>query len=409
MRRAAFGAPPSEIERIVALGLEGTVDELLDSQAPDPALDARLAQFDLTRPVGIVQWWLTRMVFSRHQLQERMTFFLHDHFATSIQKVNRPDLMLGQNNLFRTHAFGNFTELATAVSRDPAMLIWLDNYTNVSAHPNENYARELLELFTLGHHVYTEDDVIAAARAFTGWSLDRNTLDFRFYPALHDFGTKTFLGETGALDGGDIIRIACAHDHHGHFLAEKLFHYFVREDPEAGTIDQLAMIYHDAGTELTPLVRAILTSEEMFSEKSFRAQTKSPVEHAVIAARLLEIEVDVTRAMVDALSRQNQIPFVPPAVDGWTSGLDWINSNTLLSRMSLGRWYGAFAPPEPLAQGSADAVVDAWLQRLDLSDLPEPSRTELVAFCESWAGTNDSALHGALVQMIISLPEWQLN
>lgn len=410
LRRATFGGTPAEIERSLELGLDATVDALLDTSIPDTALETRLQRenFDLSEPVGIIRWWLTRMIHSRHQLRERMTLFLHDHFATSLVKVRQTELMVQQNELFRSMAFGSFTDLTIAVSRDPAMLLWLDNYTNRKEHPNENYARELLELFTIGHQVYTEDDVLAAARAFTGWSLDRGTLQFRFYPFHHDYGEKTFLGITGNHDGDDIVRIVCDRREHAMFLTEKVFSHFAYPDPEPETVEKFADVYQGGGNNLGDLIRAILTSDEMYGERALWSRVKSPVEHAVAAVRMLEVDEEVSRLVLNVVHQQNQIPFAPPTVDGWPTGLSWINSTTLLARMNLGRYLGVAAAPLVAEAGDADPV-GAVAERFGV-DRSDPVIDEtLRSYWDSLEGTHETGRRAGLIQIALSLPDWQLN
>ena len=418
-RRAAFGGRPDDIARSVNEGLDATVDRLLDYEnTPNDDLDDRLALLnpDLATPIGIVTWWMTRMVHSSRQLEERMTFFLHDHFATSLNKVPRADLMLDQNELLRRFAAGNFTELTIEISKDPAMLLWLDNYTNVKDNPNENYARELLELFTLGHGHYSEDDVLESARAFTGWSLSRGDLGFLFRPLAHDFGAKTVLGRTGNWDGGDVVGFACSEMAHGHLIARKLFEYLVYENPDEDVIESLAMVYLDSGTELRPLIEAILKSPEMYSERAVWKRVKSPVEHAVMAVRQLGVDVDVARILVGALDQQAQIPFIPPDVNGWPSGMTWINSTTLLSRMNLAYQLTRFTTTTDFAAAdfsSPESMVDFFLGVLGPLEVTSETRSELI----KWLSPDGAVPTGAagdvrlrsLIQMTLSLPEWQMN
>ncbi|MGH9456518.1 MAG: DUF1800 domain-containing protein [Thermoanaerobaculia bacterium] len=416
-RRAGFGATTEELERAVAEGLEATVERLVDYEPVDnSALDRRLAGIDLDTAIGIVRWWLTRMIFTARPLEERMTLFLHDHFATAIHKVREADWMLQQNQLLRRFAVGDFTELTIEISKDPAMLVWLDNYRSRKEHPNENYGRELLELFTLGHEAYTEDDVMAAARAFTGWTISRQTRRFVFADVFHDHGQKTFLGQTGDWNGDDIVRMACATESHAHFIAHKLFEYFAYVSPEESVVDELAHVYMQADTSLEALVRAILLSPEMYSEKAILTKVKSPVEYAVGVQRQLGIDRAATRYTVNVLAAQGQVPFNPPDVDGWPSGLAWINSGTLLGRMNFAAGAAAafdplrFAGTEPI--GSAGEMVDRWLDALGPLEVDAHTRMRLEEYLAAGSGLSAATFTAkgqGLAHLILALPEWQLN
>lgn len=419
-RRAAFGATPDEIERALDEGLEATVDRLLDLTVSNASLDARIAaqtDLDLTKLGGILRWWSIRLIWSARPLEERMTLFLHDHFATAISKVGSPELMLAQNHLLRDHALGNFAGLTLEISRDPAMLIWLDNATSVKGNPNENYGRELLELFTLGQGSYTEEDVMAAAQAFTGWTLSRETRGFVFIDARHDHSRKTFLGRTGDWNGDDIVEMACGEMAHARLLARKLYYFFVHEHADDAVVERFAEIYHDAGTELAPLVRAILTSNEMYSDHVLWSKVKSPVDHAIAALRQLAIDdTRATRAVGNAMSVQGQALFNPPDVAGWDGGMTWINSAALLVRMNFGASLLALFDPLRFLAGSSwttpAELVDVYLHRLGPIEVAESTRALLEAYvAPGGVLPTGSALtwrQRGLAQMVIALPEWQM-
>ncbi len=421
-RRAAFGATAEELAKAVRAGLDGAVDRLVNyDDIPNDALDQRIASMHLVlkQPdpqtyIDIVRLWLTRMIYTAHPLEERMTLFWHDHFATSVAKVGESDLMMIQNDLFRRDALGNFTQLCIEVARDRAMLFFLDNYTSVKEHPNENFGRELLELFTLGRGHYAESDVLAAARAFTGWGLD-----LKPYPVLyaydddrHDHGEKTFLGHTGDLNGDDVIRIACSQLDHGRLIASKLFAYFAYDDPGPDVIDRLARIYLDGGTELRPLVSAILKSPEMYSPRAIWTKIKSPVEHVVMACHQLEIADEVPSSRIH-LIRQGQILYEPPSVAGWEGGRSWITSAALLSRMNFANdvsaQFGPFAFGFP---STAEEFIDVYLRRLGPLHVDDATRQRLLGFIAPGgvlpAGAALLPRLRGLVHLILSLPEWQM-
>lgn len=418
-RRAGFGGTAAEIDRAVREGLTATVDRLLDyEQIPNTDLDQRLnaAALDLSTPGGIIRWWIIRLFHSARPLEERMTFFLHDHFATAISKVNDASFMLRQNRLLRKYATGNFINLTIDISKDPAMLIWLDNWTSRKEHPNENYGRELLELFTLGIGNYSELDVMSAAKAFTGWSLQRRTGDFVFIDQWHDYSQKDFLGRVGNWNGDDIVRIACGEFAHGRLMASKLFSLFAYPNPEQSVVDRFAKIYLDAGTELKPLLRAILTSDEMYSTAALWSRVKSPVDYLATAIRQLQVSEDLSRAATGPLNAQGQVPFNPPDVDGWITGLEWMNSGTLLSRMNFAQLVTSRFDPMSFTAGTtfsgASQLVDYYLRRLGPLVVSSATRQRLVSYVSPTgalpSGSEYTIKQRGLAHMILSLPEWQM-
>lgn len=417
-RRAGFGAAPEELDRAVADGLEATVERLIHPEAVrNDLLEQRLEALPvkLDSLQGIVRWWLTRMIFTERPLEERMTLFLHDHFATSFAKVTDSNAMLRQNELFRRFALGRFDLLTVEVARDPAMLRWLDNYLSRKEHPNENFGRELLELFLLGHGHYTEDDVMAATRAFTGWTLSRRTRQFVFVDAYHDHGSKNFLGQVGDWDGGDIVRIACASAAHGRFLARKLFEWFAYAAPDDAVVERLAEAYRSGGNSLRDLVRAILTDPEMYSERALWTKVKMPLDFVIAATRHLALRNDPSRLATQYLRNLGQLPFVPPDVDGWPEGLTWINSGALLNRMNFANGAAgmadatAFGPPP----ASAAELVTRLLSRLGEVEVSMHTR----ALLEQYVAPDGTLPSGfelqvkgrGLAHLIFSLPEWQMN
>lgn len=444
MRRAGFSAPPEELDRLVEIGFEATLDELLNYQGIDDVeMEEGLAEEDypLTRvdqqgqlrpnTIGMQRWWLYRMVNSRRQLLEKMTYFWHDHFATSVATVRqvrideRPFVMV-QNDLLREHALGNLKDMVEAMAKDPAMLIWLDNRSNVKEHPNENWGRELLELFTLGVGNYTDQDVVAAARAFTGWGLNRLTGEYIFYPSQHDYGFKDFLGEVGPWDGSDVIDIIFEQDVTAEFIARKLFEFFVYTDPSQQTIAELAEIFRANDYEILPLTRAILEHPEFFSERAYRALIKSPVELLVGIFR--ELEIIDPGTLPRLMTGMGQDLFAPPDVSGWTSGVGWINTTTLLTRYNFFNLLASFRGDGSLDfvewvqthQLSSFDVVGLFLDAIVKNDVSVDTRYAL----EQYMLTNDSGeivewnindsrmidkkVRGVLY-LILVLPTYQLN
>jgi uncharacterized protein (DUF1800 family) len=336
LRRGGFGGSPDDIARFTGLGMSGAVDALLHPSGPDaefadyPPSDAL---FDPKKKRATAQlWWLDRMLRTNRPLAEKMTLFWHGHFATSMNKVE-PVLMIGQIDLFRQQGLGRFPNLLSAVTRDPAMLIWLDNRANAKAHPNENYAREVMELFALGLGNYTEDDIREAARAFTGWTVDRS-YHVTFVPARHDDGPKTVLGKTGAFGADDVVSVIVSQPVHQRFIARKLLEYFVYSDPEPELVEGLASVYAVSGFDVARTVGTILRSNVFYSTRAYRALPKSPVELAIGTLRYAGAQT-VPPNLPYQLARMGQEPLNPPSVKGWDGGPAWINTSTMLARFNF--------------------------------------------------------------------------
>ncbi|MGP6157876.1 MAG: DUF1800 domain-containing protein [Vulcanimicrobiaceae bacterium] len=367
LRRAGFGGSPDTLARFAAMPLHAAVDALVNVPASDglpevppdlpdesgigaaiaervmangtnqgdPELLALREQRRMLERRGIetVQlWWLDRMLQTPAPLQEKMTLFWHGHFTTAaIQKGVTPAEIVAQNRLFRTYALDNVRDLTQAVSRDPAMLKYLDNVLNTRAHPNENYARELMELFTLGIGNYTEQDVRESARAWTGLRIQRGSDDVILFDRQHDSGSKTFLGKTGNFDGSDIVAIIFQQPAAARFFATKLLSFFVYSEPEPQLVDAVADTIRKHDFQLQPVMSALLRSNVFYSERAYRALVKSPVEFVVGSYQLFGITQAPPQTLA-ALARMNQILFYPPNVKGWPGGEAWLNSQTVLAR-----------------------------------------------------------------------------
>jgi uncharacterized protein (DUF1800 family) len=338
LRRAGFGPAAADLAAFANLDAQRAVDALLHPAGPDvafadypPELGTLPAAMYGQRKTAVQLWWLDRMLRTRNQLAEKMTLFWHNHFATGVSKAP-PEMMAQQNVLFRMQGMGNFRTLLASVTRDPAMLVWLDNRYNTKAHPNENYAREVMELFTLGLGAYSEDDVKAGARAFTGWTLKAGQPVF--VPALHDDGVKTFLGQTGTFDADGAIAVILQQPVHQRFIAHKLLEAFVYSDPEPELIEATASVYALSGYDIAQTLGAILRSNVFFSERAYRALPKSPIEFALGTLRYVGA-AQVPPNLPGALARMGQEPLNPPTVKGWDGGPAWINTSTMLARFNF--------------------------------------------------------------------------
>jgi uncharacterized protein (DUF1800 family) len=358
LARTGFGATAAEVAEFASLDRGEAVERLLAAarveavEKPPAFVDEAPTPFYRIRQMGaeerqralrrnaeqglqLREWWFREMLATPSPLTERMTLFWHNHFATSQQKVRSPQLMYRQNATLRSEALGNFGRLLHRVARDPAMLIYLDNAGSRRQAPNENFAREVMELFTLGEGHYGERDIKEAARAFTGWSLDRDTLAFVNRRAWHDPGVKTVLGKTGRHEGGDVLDILLARPETAHFLVAKLWREFISATPDPVESKRLAAVFRDSNYEIKPLLRALFTSEAFWSPAHRAGLIKSPVEFVVGTLRTFDIRPFTLRPAVLASALLGQNPMSPPNVKGWPGGEAWINSATLLGRKQL--------------------------------------------------------------------------
>ena len=421
-RRAGFGATWNELQQALEVGHPATLERLLaggegQQEFYQQAAATAQALLGTDNAENLPAWWLHVMLHTPHPLQEKLALFWHGHFATSAAKVTQTRSMLDQNRLLRQHALGSFRPLVGAMAKDPAMLLWLDSATNRKSKPNENFAREVMELFCLGLGAYTEDDIKQAARCFTGWEVRYNR--FRFNRYQHDPGSKTLLGQTGNFKGEDVIRILLEQPAAGRFLAGKLFRYLVNESepPGPALLEPLAAGYQQRDYDTAWLVRTMLGSNLFSSRHAISQRVKSPVELGVGLLRALEGNTNLY-ALADDLQKLGQGVFFPPNVKGWDGGTEWINSSTLLSRVNLvwavvsgsdgryGRKINLDTLAEKHAQRDAASAV-RWLADLLLGGpLPEEVYVRLTAA----AGQNgDPHVRLArVVQGIAALPEFQL-
>ncbi len=488
LNRAGFGGSPSEIAAFHALGREKAVDSLLNPTEPDDAfplpdwsspenaeadmrervaqrrefqqksrdlspekadrarreMQREIRQEQRQRALEAQGWWFRRMVKTQAPLREKMTLFWHDHFATSVQKVKQPVLMLVQNELFRSHAFGSFRDLTQGILMDPAMMLYLDTQSSKKGKPNENFAREVMELFTLGEGNYTEQDIREAARAFTGYQLNRSTGKVFHNKRQWDDTDTTVFGSTGAYDGKQVIDLIFRKPEAARLLPVKLWEFFVYDKPAPAAVDELASIFKQADFRTGPLLREIFLSKEFYSEKAMRTQIKSPVQYIASLLKQLEIDTPPAGFPITAEQQLGQVLFLPPNVAGWDWGQAWINTNTLLTRYNLagfltkgagtdekkmasekvktpgmggaakraargwqGPDYEAIAP-RPLRENPAD-LVDSLIFRFFQGPLPEKARGPFVEYATSKKGvifTNTETAE--LCHLMLSTPYHQL-
>jgi uncharacterized protein (DUF1800 family) len=355
--RTSFAAAPAEVAAYASLSRAEAVERLLQQARTEPATrvpevlerwtprsrfrawseEERRAWLRQTIASGqdLRAWWFGEMLATPTPFSERMTLFWHNHFVSSLQKVRPTRLMYRQNLLLRKHALGSFRELLHAVARDPAMIVYLDLASNRKGQPNENFARELMELFTLGEGRYTEQDVKEAARAFTGWGIDGETGEFLFRPAWHDDGIKTVLGRTAAFDGDELIELLLDQPETAETIVRKLWREFVSPRPDARDVARIAAEFRRSGYDIRVPVRLLLASDAFYAEPSRASLVKSPVELLVGTLRQFKFEVGDPYPFV-VMSRQlGQDLMAPPNVKGWPGGDQWIDAGTLLTRKQI--------------------------------------------------------------------------
>jgi uncharacterized protein (DUF1800 family) len=488
LNRAGFGGDSLEIKTFHALGRENAVDSLIAPTEPidafplpewarpeqaikdhhssfekrraaqkarraDPSTSAEkkfretLREIQKTTQAHALEsqaWWFQRMLKTRAPLREKMTLFWHDHFATSLQKVKQPALLIQQNELFRKNACGSFKDITQQILLDPAMMLYLDTQGSKKGKPNENFAREIMELFTLGEGNYTELDVRDAARAFTGYQLNRSSGKVTHNKRQWDEGKKTIFGKTGHFTGTDVINLIFEKKETARFMARKIWEFFVYAEPTESAIDALATIYQKANFQAGPLLREIFLSREFYSEAAMRTQIKSPVQYLITLCKQLEISNPPRGFPITAQQQLGQVLFMPPNVAGWDWGQGWINTNTLLTRYNLagfitkgaeksnttmsgartkspnmnakpstmGRgWQGPDyekIAPRPL-RTNPDDLVDSLIFRFFQNTLPDKARGSFIDYANSKKGvifTNKEV--GELCHLMLSTPYYQL-
>jgi uncharacterized protein (DUF1800 family) len=355
LTRAGFAPSDAEASEYATLTHRAAVDRLLagvrtSTVTPAPTwIDERLVpprelramsdeqrrallQKQIRMGLELRGWWLREMVATPSPLTERMTLFWHNHFASAQPKVRYSQLMYRQNVVLRRHALGRFDELLHAAAKDPAMLIYLDAATNRRGAPNENFAREVMELFTLGEGKYGEQDIKEAARAFTGWSIDPEAGTYKFRRFFHDGGEKTVLGRSGRFDGDAVLDILLAQPSTAEFIVGKLWREFVSPEPDAARVRAIAVRFRSSGWRIDGVVRSLLMQPEVIERGDDNALVKSPVDLVVGFVRQSGGELTAPVPAAVALAGMGQNLFSPPNVRGWPGGIAWINTQTLLAR-----------------------------------------------------------------------------
>lgn len=442
LNRAGFAATPEEIEWAMARPSAETVDRLLDfpntaagesdpADVPDMSMlrdypsgfsdlaamfdgvgerearEMRGKMIEANRAAlhNVIAWWLKRMADGRHPLHEKLTLFWHGHFTTSSYDVWSTRMLWEQNELLRRHAGGSFADLLAGICRDPAMLDYLDNSSNQSRAPNENFARELMELFTLGIGQYSEEEVREVARAFTGWTHDGERFSFR--AEIHDGGRKTVFGQSGDFDGTDVQRLILLHPSCAKFVARKLFNFFIGVEATPRLYETLGEGFARSNFDIRRLVRTILRSRAFFDDQVIGTQIKSPIQLLIGTIRLLRIPLPDTDAMREHLAAMGQVPFLPPDVKGWPSGHGWINTTRLFCRHNAAIWLAGLST-SGISPGNKpwSQLVDHWCDLL-LCQSPATQRRQILLDLPHDPNDPDGSQR-RLLELIVTLPEFQL-
>ncbi len=422
LRRAGFTPTRAEVDAAAARGAQAYVADALTPGLPDagadatppPQLDdpaesikalskkASPTQRAATRKqlrrqsLELAVWWIQRMVAAKRPFTEKMAFFWHTHFATSVQKVHSPALMMGQQDIFRRQGLGAFDDLVLAVAQDPAMMLWLDTIRSSKADPNENFAREMFELFVLGHGNYAEQDVRQAARTFTGWRWTPAG-GFRVAARLHDDGSKTVLGRTGNLGGEDVIRLAAAEPASQRWIASRIWSRFGAHAAPAD--DAVSALLAAAPPKpLAELFRAALLSPSLTTPNVRAGLLKQPVEWVVGAQRALGTTL-AAKKILQTLGSLGQLPFAPASVGGWPEGMAWLSTSATEARVTFAVALASAADLSPIADEPSAARIDALADLLAVDGWTQRTRQAL----DTAAG--DPA---RLTTLALISPEYQL-
>jgi uncharacterized protein (DUF1800 family) len=473
LRRAGFGATAAELDRYSRGSLASVVDELIQFDRVADDVDARFSSGEGVSPSTAIndarQRWLFRMVQSRRPLQEKMALFWHSHFPTAYSKIagrvgapeatrmvaatrsEHPAGGRGQLELFREYAVANFRDMLVEVAKDPAMLVWLDGRSNTKARPQENFSREIMELFTIGVGQFVEADVYAGARVFTGWNLRRvggaddpaSYYEFFYNAAQHDTAAKEFsfpiyndgagsggsrtsrtiparTASGGMQDGIDLIAALTRHPATGRRLARRLWAFFVSEieAPSAAFVEQIARVYQQSDCHMAPTVRAVLSSREFNAGSSYFARYSWPVEYVARALKEVGYGSYPLSSALSPLANMGQQLFEPPDVGGWSLGTSWFSTATMLARMNfaaslVGRQRGDIARAASGKGPTPEALLSFYLDRVTPADFDSSPHQDLLAYLRAggeWTGSDAQLRVKApgLLHLIIGSAEYQL-
>jgi uncharacterized protein (DUF1800 family) len=423
LRRVGFGPTPGDIAALEGMAVADAVEAVLSTASapavtppPEALTTSTAAWWD--RYVAILAWWCDRMATTPCPIQEKMTLFWHGHFCSGIDKVSNFPAIWNQNQLFRRLGMGSFTTLTQAVAIDPAMLVYLDNASNVVWAPNENWARESMELFTLGVGNYTQDDVVASARAWTGHGVDSTGTNYVFTPAYHDTGLKTFFGTTANLNGPDILNEILTGPSKAtvaRFIADKLWSFLAYPNPEQAVSDAItADFLASTDLDITALLRSILNNPQFWSAEARQGRIRTPAEYVVATMRYTGL--DSAQAHPDwYMGNMGQQLFNPPNVAGWHDNAYWISSAAFWARAGFAQWvtWTLATPTGPLAQAPTMGATEAVAAALAMFGITSPS-PETVSALESFATaentpSNSWAIQPDLITLTMLSPDYQVS
>lgn len=456
LRRAGFGGTAEEVAKLHAMGLHNAVDFLVDyhnqppyvlayagTLPPRPSPDERYRSSEERQMLSqqrmrddraqirqLRAWWMQRMIESPRPLEEKLVLFWHNHFSTEYRTVDRAYLMYQQNELLREHASGNFGALLRGITHDAAMLRYLDNNRNVKGKPNENLAREIMELFSMGEgNGYTEKDIMEAARALTGYTYDSYACQFRYIASSHDNDNKTIFGRTGNFAGDDVVDLILQQAATSRFIARKLWVYFAYDNPDQETVERLATMLRRNEYNLGPVLKNLFLSQEFYSDRAMGTQIKAPADLAIGTMRTLGVRHVDYGLLENALRAMEQDLFDPPSVKGWEGGRNWVNTNLLFVRYNQLADLIERTPRADAQRGidviatlgsrqfkTAGEVVDHLASALFAQPLAADKRQELIEFLgdlppsDQWSG--QAEIHNrlrALVVLMVTMPEYQVG
>jgi uncharacterized protein (DUF1800 family) len=472
MNRAGFGGSPGDIENLRQIGMRKAVSWFVDYDripdntpapdwaTPDPDIIARReairnaadpetrrmlqqqqSQEQYSQLSDLRYWWVRRMALGPRPFQEKMTLFWHGHFATSFDKVQMPYFLWLQNETLRQNAIGNFNQLLIAVAEDPAMLLYLDGARSNKNRPNENFAREVMELFTLGEGNYSEQDIQQAAKAYTGWGMAKDRLHYEYHRTNHDPGPKTIFGQTGNYTGEDVLNIICGKPECAQFIAKKIWRFFAQDEPPQPIIDALAAEFHKSGMDIKHLMNVMFLSREFYAPDVIRSQIKSPVQWLIAASHQLQAPLPTEPMSLVMLRQLGQELFNPPNVKGWDGGIAWITTNNLLDRYNFaaalvegdrvplpsltGQMRGLLnsmsedglmqiAPTDvsalftPLDLSDPNSFLTALQARFLNADLAPQRQASIADFLKSRSPIEETDVRKA-IRLVMSTPEYQLT
>ena len=456
MRRAGFGASRQELDDHAARGYETVVDELLEAADPGRMPDDVIRRYHneqsgMMGQISPGSYWLYRMISTKAPLRDKVALFWHSVFATGYPKVQYGKVLMDQIRMFGRYGMGSLRTLLVELSRDPAMIAWLDNTDNHNGAINENFGRELLELFSLGVGNYTEQDIKECARAFTGWSIGnteymelrarrdsiwpygRIAWHFQYNAEDHDDGEKEFLGQTGRFNGEDIIDIICEQPATARFISRHMYHFFVADEPpvpqwpytpprDPEAIETLSNTYFESNYNIGSMLRVLFNSDFFRSEESWYEKVKSPTEVVAGVLRLsgeLRKPARVMRERTDQMTYMGQQLTNPPSVEGWHQGTEWIDTGTLIERLNFASQQlsdagnpGSQAIMDRIVEKtgetpSPDALVDGCLDEVGALSVSAETRSALVEFASSESDESPTGRVAQMLQLVVATPEFQ--